>query len=64
MNLKVQYYDSRFKKANVFFLLDRVFKQRISKSEQCFFYQIWDQPTSKGTTLLNLQPTGVYVDKN
>ena len=55
--------DSRFKKANVCFLLARVFQEIIFKSEQCFFYQISDQPSSKGTTLLKFQPTGVYVDK-
>ena len=55
--------DSRFKKANVCFLLARGFKQIVSKGEQCLFYQISDLPTSKGTTLLKFQPTGVYVDK-
>ena len=55
--------DSRFKKANVCFLLARVFKQIISKSEQCLFCQISDRPTSKGTSLLKLQPTAFYVDK-
>ena len=55
--------DSRFKKANVCFLRARVFKQIIFKSEQCLFCQISDQPTSKRTSLLKLQPTGVYVDK-
>ena len=55
--------DSRFKKANVCFLLARVFKQIISKSQQCLFCQISDQPTSKGNSLLKLQSTGVYVDK-
>ena len=55
--------DSRFKKANISFLLARVFKQIISEREQCLFYQISDQPTSKGTTLLEFQPTGVYADK-
>ena len=51
------------KEANVSFPRTRVFKQIISKSEQCLFCQISDQPTSKGASLLKLQSTGVYVDK-
>ena len=55
--------ESRLKKTNACFLLARVFKQIISKSEQCFFYQISDQFTLERTTLLKFQPTGVYVGK-
>ena len=55
--------DSRFKKPNLCLLLATVFKRIIFKSGQCFFDQISDQPTSKGTTLLKFQPTGMYVDK-
>ena len=40
--------DNKFKKANVCFLRARVFKNVVSKSEQCLFCQISDNLLPKG----------------